>query len=278
MSSLRDDLWHARMKRAQRTGVALDERDAAMLEVELRHAHKMESLGQLSAGIAHEINTPMQYIGDHLHYVREALNGDPLTLADRRDQLTHALDAALEGITRVSRIIEAMRSFSHPSTRVVPCDLNRGVRDTLTVATNEYKLLADVKTDLGALPPVLCNGGDLNQVFLNLVVNAAHAIELQTKLTGGRGLIMVKTRCDGDDVVVTISDNGCGIPEPIRHRVFDPFFTTKEVGKGTGQGLAIARSIVVERHGGSLSFDTEVGKGTTFYIRLPIAGPAAGRN
>ena len=272
MTTARDDLWQARMKRAQRKSGASDERDPAMLEVELRHAHKMESLGQLAAGIAHEINTPMQYIGDHLHYVRESLNGEPLTLAERRDQLVHALDAALEGITRVSRIVEAMRSFSHPSTKVAPCDLNRGLRDTLTVASNEYKLLADVQTDFGELPPVLCNGGDINQVFLNLVVNAAHAIEAQTKATGGRGRIVVRTRCEGDDVVVAISDNGCGIPEAIRHRVFDPFFTTKEVGKGTGQGLAIARSIVEDRHGGSLSFDSEVGKGTTFYVRLPIAG------
>jgi signal transduction histidine kinase len=265
VSATRDDLTAARLKR-NRGG------DAAMLEIELRHANKMESLGQLSAGIAHEINTPMQYIGDHLHYVREALHGDPLTLPERREQLAHALDAALEGIARVSRIVEAMRSFSHPSNKVAPCDLNRGLRDTLTVATNEYKLLADVQTDFGELPPVLCNGGDLNQVFLNLVVNAAHAIEAQSKLGGGRGLIKVKTRCDGDDVVVTISDNGCGIPEPIRHRVFDPFFTTKEVGKGTGQGLAIARSIVEDRHGGHLSFDTVVGVGATFYVRIPIAG------
>lgn len=275
MTTLRDDLWQARMKRAQRKGVPLDEREVAMLEVELRHAHKMESLGQLAAGIAHEINTPLQYIGDHLHYVRDALNGEPL--GERRNQLLHALDAALEGFARVSRIVEAMRSFSHPSTRVAPCDLNRGLRDTLTVASNEYKLLADVQTDFGELPPVLCNGGDINQVFLNLVVNAAHAIETQTKATGGRGLIRVQTRCDGDDVVIAITDNGCGIPEAIRHRVFDPFFTTKEVGKGTGQGLAIARSIVEDRHGGSLWFDSELGKGTTFYVRLPIAGQAAGR-
>jgi signal transduction histidine kinase len=270
MSAARDDLRDARLKRVQRDS---DARADAMVEVELRHAHKMESLGQLAAGIAHEINTPMQYIGDHLHFVRESLNGDPMSLPERREQLSHALDAALEGIARVSRIVQAMRSFSHPSTKVAPCDINRGLRDTLTVATNEYKMLADVQLDLGDLPPVLCNGSDLNQVFLNLVVNAAHAIETQARVGGGRGLIKVRTRCDGDDVVILISDDGCGIPEAIRHRVFDPFFTTKEVGKGTGQGLAIARSIV-DRHGGAMSFDTEVGKGTTFYVRVPIAGPA----
>jgi signal transduction histidine kinase len=151
-------------------------------------------------------------------------------------------------------------------------DLNKSLRDTLTVAHNEYKYVADIECHCGDLPPVVCNGGDLNQVFLNLIVNAAHAIAGRRKQDGGggRGLIRVCTAREGDMAVISVADDGCGIPESIRHRVFDPFFTTKEVGKGTGQGLSISRSVVVDHHGGSLSFDSEVGRGTTFFVRIPI--------
>jgi signal transduction histidine kinase len=148
-------------------------------------------------------------------------------------------------------------------------DLNRALASTLTVARNELKFVADVETEFGDLPPVVCNIGDLNQVFLNLLVNAAHAIGDKEKSSGQRGEIRVRTAFEGDAVLISIADTGCGIPEAIRARIFDPFFTTKEVGRGTGQGLAIARSVVVDRHKGSLTFESEVGRGTTFYIRLP---------
>jgi two-component system NtrC family sensor kinase len=148
-------------------------------------------------------------------------------------------------------------------------DLNRALLSTLTVARNELKYVADVETEFGNLPMVVCNIGDLNQVFPNLLVNAAHAIGEAEKGTAKKGQIHTRTVSEGNTVLVTVSDTGCGIPETNRSKVFDPFFTPKEVGRGTGQGLAIARS-VVEHHNGSLTFESEVGKGTTFYIRLPV--------
>ncbi|WP_428312384.1 ATP-binding protein [Hydrocarboniphaga sp.] len=282
--------------------VALDLSERRRLEVELRHAQKMESLGQLSAGVAHEINTPMQFIGDNLHFIREAVTHlQPLldalpqlrgaltggeaahyarleAAADLdfvRSRLPRALDRALEGVRRVSHIVEAMRAFSHPQTDMAAVDLNKGLRDTLTVANNEYKYIADLACDFGALPDVICNGGDMNQVFLNLIVNAAHAIAERRQRDGAadvRGRIRVATRCESEQAVIEIADDGCGIPQAIRHRVFDPFFTTKQVGKGTGQGLAISRNVVVEQHGGTLDFSTQCGIGTTFTIRIPLSG------
>ncbi|WP_299695731.1 ATP-binding protein [Hydrocarboniphaga sp.] len=284
--------------------VALDLSERRRLEVELRHAQKMESLGQLSAGVAHEINTPMQFIGDNLHFIQEAIGKlQPLLdalpdlrahlpaaeaarfsqlqagtdLGFIRDRLPRALDRALEGVRRVSHIVEAMRAFSHPQTEMAAVDLNKGLRDTLTVANNEYRYVADLVCDFGDLPDVICNGGDMNQVFLNLIVNAAQAIgdRQQRSDKAARGRIHVATHREADSVVISISDDGSGIPPAIRHRVFDPFFTTKEVGKGTGQGLAISRNVVVERHGGTLDFVSEHGggtSGTTFTIRIPING------
>jgi signal transduction histidine kinase len=169
-----------------------------------------------------------------------------------------------------------MKEFAHPEGKeMAAADLNRALSSTLTVARNELKYVAEVETEFGDLPLVVCNIGDVNQVFLNLLVNAAHAIAEKVKDTTERGRIQVRTALEGDAVLVTIADTGCGIPDAIRNKVFDPFFTTKEVGRGTGQGLAIARSVVVDRHNGALTFESEVGKGTTFFIRLPI-DPAAG--
>jgi signal transduction histidine kinase len=166
-----------------------------------------------------------------------------------------------------------MKEFAHPDQkRKVPTDLNRALQTTLAIAKNEYKYLADVTTDLGDLPAVLCHPGDLNQVFLNLIVNAAHAIADVVGRSGSKGTIRIRTLQEAGFARIDIADTGSGIPEKFRHRVFDPFFTTKEVGKGTGQGLAIARSIVVTKHAGALTFESEVGKGTTFSIRLPIDG------
>jgi signal transduction histidine kinase len=168
-----------------------------------------------------------------------------------------------------------MKSFSHAAgDDMAPADLNEGIRTTLVVCANEYKYVARLETDLADLPPVVCHIGDLNQVVLNLVVNAAHAIED----AGGDepGTITVRTAVDGDDAVITVSDTGSGIPKHVRDRIFEPFYTTKEVGRGSGQGLALSRSIVADRHSGSIEVETAVGAGTTFSVRVPLAGqPAA---
>ena len=274
------------------------------MELDLRHAQKLESVGRLAAGVAHEMNTPIQFVGDNLRFLTDAFDGlqglllrlqstaeapdmDP-ALAEIREavraadleylsqEVPQALSQSLGGIARVGTIVQAMKDFAHPpQIHKVPADLNKALMSTLVVARNELKYVAEVKTDFGDLPMVECHLSDLNQVFLNLLVNAAHAIADATKGSGEKGIIGVETRRDGNWVRIAISDTGCGIPEDIRDRVFDPFFTTKEVGRGTGQGLAIARSIVVDRHGGTLTFESELGRGTTFFISLP-AGPLAG--
>lgn len=187
-----------------------------------------------------------------------------------------ACERAKEGLSRIATLVGAMKEFAQPLRREKDrADLNHALRNTLIIAHNEYKYVADVEEDLGALPLVHCHLSDMNQVFLNLLVNAAYAIKEAVGQTGGRGRITVRTETEGDSVRISIEDTGCGIREDIRDRVFDPFFTTKPVGQGSGQGLAIARSIVVDKHGGSLSFESEVGKGTTFTVRLPIGDDRA---
>jgi two-component system, NtrC family, sensor kinase len=181
--------------------------------------------------------------------------------------------SCMEGIFRITTIVEAMKEFAQPDRREKsPADLNHALQATLAVARNDYASVAEVTTEFGPLPPVLCHVGDLNQVFLNLIINAAHAIGDAVGKGGNMGSIRIKTSQEDEYARIDITDSGTGIPEAIRHRVFEPFFTTKEVGKGTGQGLAIARSIIVTKHGGTLTFESEVGKGTTFTIRLPVDG------
>ncbi len=285
-------------------GIAVDVTAQKQLELELRQAQKLESVGRLAAGVAHEINTPIQYVSDNVEFLRTA-TGRLFGLLDRHREVARraitreddgavaaleeaerkarlpylsenvpaAIDAALEGLQRVSEIVRSMKAFAHPDQgEMAAIDLNQAIRNTLTVARNEYKYVADLDLDLGDLPPVTCLSGEINQVVLNLVVNAAHAIGDVVGDSGNRGTITVRTRVEGDHVIITIGDTGGGIPEAIRHRLFDPFFTTKAVGKGTGQGLAIARAVVVDKHGGRLSFETDVGKGTTFFVALPTAG------
>jgi len=189
-----------------------------------------------------------------------------------------ALADALDGVSRISRFVRAMKEFAHPDqAEKAPADLNHALESTLMIARNEDKYVAAVETDFGELPLVCCHLGDLNQVFLNLLVNAAHAIGDVVGASGGKGCIRIRTRSEADWVRIEIADTGSGIPEAARERIFEPFFTTKPVGKGSGQGLAIARAIVVGKHGGTLSFETEVGKGTTFIIRIPLDAPAACR-
>jgi signal transduction histidine kinase len=191
------------------------------------------------------------------------------------ENMPTAVERALEGLERVASIVRSMKEFSHPNQGAMSSsDLNAGIRSTLTVARHEYKYVADVETRLEDLPPVVCNIGEFNQTFLNILVNAAHAIEAAVAGTGRRGLITISTRRDGDSVLISIQDTGGGIPEAIQDSIFDPFFTTKEVGKGTGQGLAIARTVIVDKHHGSLTFESVPGVGTTFMIRLPLDGAA----
>ena len=273
------------------------------LEMELRHAQKLESVGILAAGVAHEINTPIQFVGDNAQFLRAGFM-DLLGLCERyrallaqlegamsaqdreelaaaesaadfaylRDHAPEAFAATMDGVERVSNIVKAMKTFARQDgIGKAPADINQALRSTLTVARNELKYVADVETEMAPLPSLVCNVGDLNQVFLNLLLNAADAVRDLVGGSGARGKIRVRTLHEGDEIVVAVSDTGTGIPEPIRGRIFDPFFTTKEVGRGSGQGLAISRA-VVERHGGALTFDTEMGVGTTFYVRLPMGG------
>jgi signal transduction histidine kinase len=176
-----------------------------------------------------------------------------------------------DGIDRVAKIVRSMKAFAHPDRgERTTADINAALLSTVTVAGNEIKYVADVETDLQELPSIPCFLSDLNQVFLNLLVNASHAIGDVVAAGGGRGTIRIETKREGDHVRVSIADTGTGIPEAIRDRIFDPFFTTKDVGKGTGQGLALARTVIVEKHGGTLTFETEIGKGTIFHVRLPL--------
>jgi PAS domain S-box-containing protein len=286
--------------------IAIDVRDRKQLEMELHQAQKLESVGRLAAGVAHEINTPAQFVSDSVQFLRDGLS-DLFVLVAKYRTLLHgvvagapprdaaaqvaraeeeadleyllehvpaAIDRSLDGLGRVTAIVKSMKDFAHPDRKEMQSvDLNQGIRSTLIIARNEYKYVADLDTHYGPLPPVRCHGGDINQVVLNVIVNAAHAISDVVNGTASRGRIGVETCRDGDWAVIRISDTGGGIPEAVRDRVFDPFFTTKPVGKGTGQGLAIARSIVMDKHQGQLSFETEAGLGTTFTIRLPLDGP-----
>jgi signal transduction histidine kinase len=294
----------AALEREVRERVRADQ-EARKLEAELRQAQKLESIGQLAAGIAHEINTPVQFVNDSVHFVRDALKdlgeliegyqglrdsvakgtatpeaarvveaaAEAADLEYLLDNVPKALERSLEGLDRVATIVRSLKDFAHPEQKeMAPVDLEQAIQSTLTIARSEYKYVADVETDFGSLPRVNCHGSEINQVVLNILVNAAHAIADQVKGSEDRGRITLRTRVEGDFAVIAIADTGGGIPEHVRERIFDPFFTTKEVGKGTGQGLAIARAVVVDKHGGELTFETEVGKGTTFFIRLPIAG------
>lgn len=275
-----------------------------LLEGQLVQAQKLESIGQLAAGIAHEINTPTQFIGDNLRFLKDAFTDLlPLVAArglmeDIRSDLTpapsespvlspstwssdldylireipKAIEQSLEGVDHVANIVRSMKEFSHPDgDEMQPVDINKALESTLTVCRNEWKYCADAMLDLDPnLPLVNCLAGACNQVFLNLIVNAAQAIvDRQSRGDAAKGVITIRTRLAENWVEIRVSDNGCGIPDAIRDRIFDPFFTTKEVGKGTGQGLAIARSVVVDRHGGELVLETTVGQGTTFVVRLP---------
>jgi signal transduction histidine kinase len=288
-------------------GLMIDVTEARRLVREMAQGTKLESVGRIAAGVAHEINTSVQFISDSVRFVRHALKDVPRALADYRalaagvlsgrdvaqqarlagetdeaadvdyflKNAPDALDRALEGINRVGSIVRSMTEFAHPDSRTKSdVDINRAVMTTLNMARNEYKSVADVETVLGDIPCVHCHAGDVNQVVLNLLLNAAHAIGDAVEGTSRKGRITVGTRLIGDYVEISIADTGAGIPESVRARIFEPFVTTKEVGRGTGQGLALSRGIVVEKLKGSLHFETETGTGTTFFIRLPVSETA----
>jgi signal transduction histidine kinase len=282
------------------------EQERGTMELQLRQSQKLEAIGQLAAGIAHEINTPTQYVGDNTRFLKDSFESLALSLRSHEqlaaavknntlspehlarveqtsaatdiaylfEQIPLAITETLEGVARITKIVRAMKEFSHPGgAEKSASDINRAIGSTVTVAHNEWKYVANVTLDLDpALPPVPCFVGEFNQCILNLVVNAAHAIsDVVGQRPASKGLITVQSRQQGNDVEIRISDTGTGIPEAVRPHIFEPFFTTKDVGKGTGQGLSIVYGTIVKRHGGTVSFETEMGRGTTFIMRLPIS-------
>jgi PAS domain S-box-containing protein len=286
--------------------VGADITEKMLLEGQLRQAHKLEAIGQLAAGIAHEINTPTQFVTNNATFLQESWNSiDPLLqlaqaiqkeLSDTgsvstetrarlselwqqsdldylRSEVPTAIEQSLEGLQRVANIVRAMKEFSHPGSKGrAPVDINRAIETTIAVARNEWKYVAEVSTNFATdLPLVPCVGGEFNQVILNLLVNAAQAIAaLPGERSKDKGKITISTRRCDKAVEIAIQDTGTGIPENIRSRIFDPFFTTKPVGKGTGQGLSLAHSTIVKRGNGKIWFESEVGAGTTFFIQLPL--------
>lgn len=290
-------------------GVINDITERKTLEDKLQRGQKLESIGQLAAGIAHEINTPTQYVGDNVRFLKDSFQDYSEVLQQSTQLLdlcrTHqllpdvvaemtgtiemadleylavevpkAFKQALDGVERISKIVQSMKDFAHPgSSDMRATDLNKAIESTVTVASNEWKYVAEVVTNYDrSLPLVPCLIGEFNQVILNMIVNAAHAISDVTAEGGlGKGKITITTKNMGSCAEVRISDTGCGMTENIRKKIFDPFFTTKEVGKGTGQGLAISHTVIVEKHKGTIDVSSEVGTGTTFVICLPIDRPS----
>ncbi|MFW5751256.1 MAG: sensor histidine kinase [Planctomycetota bacterium] len=269
------------------------------------HLQKMEAIGALAAGIAHEINTPTQYVGDNLRFLKDAFAdlaevdaaveglaaaaggaGDVapalagLTAAREEadteflaEEIPQALEQALEGVDRVASIVQAMRDFSyHGTAEKRACDLEAIITSTSTLARNEYKYVADLEVDIAPdLPPLVCDESAIKQALLNLIVNAAHAIEERQKGEGddGRGQIRIAASNDGTDIFLSVADTGVGISPEVKRRIFEPFFTTKEAGKGTGQGLAILHNVIVGSHRGSIEVESRRGEGTVFTLRIP---------
>jgi len=273
--SLASEELYERNRRLERE---LEER--TRLEVELQQAEKLRAVGQLAAGVAHEINTPIQFIGDSLSFLSDAFTEVASLFADREDgdfpylrgEIPRALERCRDGADRVATIVRALKTLAHPDGKEQePADVNAAIENTLIVVANELKYVADVELELASTRRTRCHIGAIQQVLLNLLVNAAHAIHDRVHMNA-RGKIRVTTQDDGADLVITVGDDGAGIAPAVRERIFEPFFTTKPVGKGTGQGLSIARSLIVDRHGGQLTFESAVGVGTTFTIRIPAEG------
>ena len=286
-------------------GMIMDMTNRRQAERALERTQMLQSMGRLAAGIVHEINTPVQFIGDNMRFLADSFvqilelirsyqqfmqkaeqsqvgpgDAEQMAQAEEKaelaflaDEIPSAIEQTLEGVKRVSTIVSAMRDFSHiDERRMAPADINRALESTLIVVHNALKYVAHVETEFDTdLPLVLCCIDDLNQVFVNLLVNAAHAIgDVIDRGSGQLGTITVRTRRSGPHAVISISDTGTGIPEDVRKKMYEPFFTTKGGDKGTGQGLLFVRTIICDKHKGQLDCDTEVGEGTTFTITIPI--------
>ena len=285
-------------------GVYIDITERKYLESQLSQAQKLESIGQLAAGIAHEINTPTQYVSDNVRFMRDQFQSmlkiidayrdsmdvkspkqewqnraekmqqllDELDYDFLRREIPDALKQSLEGLERVTTIVRAMKDFSHPgSTSRESADLNKAIQSTVEVCRARWKYVSELSLDLKPLPDVPCLVAELNQVILNMIINSADAIaDRYGEGNADKGRIRISTSHDSTHAIIVIEDNGKGIPEAIRSRIFDPFFTTKQVGKGTGQGLAISRDVVANKHGGTIDCDSIEGEGTKFTIRLPL--------
>jgi PAS domain S-box-containing protein len=290
--------------------IAQDITQRKVLERQLAQAQKLESIGQLAAGIAHEINTPIQYVSDNIRFLRDSFTRleevnrsydrllasvhggsspdqpmadiEAIAKATRatylRAEIPKSIADSLDGVERVAQIVRAIKEFSHPGPlEKTPLNINRAIESTVLVCRNEWKYVADLTLNLDPdVPLVLCVAGDFNQVILNLIVNAAHAIgDVVAATAGTKGRIEVSTHRNEEWAEIRVMDTGAGIPEEVRPSIFNPFFTTKAVGKGTGQGLAIAHNVIVQKHGGAITFETQIGVGTTFLVRLPIGEAAA---
>ncbi len=269
---------------------------------ELEQTHRLEAVGQLAAGMAHEINTPIQYIGDNLQFAAEGFGGllgylgaienllsskQRAALAESarvgdvdyvREELPRSLGEAREGVRRVAELVKALKEFSHPDLAEKEyANVNSALERAVVMARGELRHVAQVDTDFGELPPLCCHIGSLSQVFLNLLVNAAHAVEERTQKQGvpmADQRVRVETKAEVDEIVIRISDTGCGIPKSIQDRIYEPFFTTKPLGKGSGQGLPLVRNVIMGKHGGRIELETEVNVGTTFTLRLPLISPS----
>jgi two-component system NtrC family sensor kinase len=260
------------------------------LEAELRQAQKLESIGQLAAGIAHEINTPAQYVSDNISFVsdvwEEVLGLTRSLIKDREEQgidteqldfpfieqeVPLALNQCSEGLTHISRIVQAMKNFSHPGeSDKAPSNINQLIDNVIVIATSEWKYVAEIQRDYEPeLEIISCESSSSNQVFLNLIVNAAHAIDEKFGETQVQGLIRITTKNSDDGTEILIQDNGIGMSADVKQKIYNPFFTTKEVGKGSGQGLAISYATIVENHGGSIDVESTIGEVSVFIIRLP---------
>lgn len=286
--------------------IVRDLTDYKQLQRQLLKAKKLESIGQLAAGIAHEINTPIQDVNNKLEYLKtscESLldvvdafeenleqSGEPISWDGRvqraeqlkeqydlgrvRDHLQPAIDESLAGVRSVLEIVRAMKEFSHPGpAEMSVADINKAIQSTLTITRNRWKKVAEMQLELDpALPQVHCRLAEINQVLLNLVVNAADAVAERAAVGSNKmGQITIRTRQEGNWAIIEVEDSGCGILPEHLSEIFDPDFTTKQVGKGTGQGLAITHDIVVNKLKGQLNVVSTPGKGTTFVVKFPNA-------
>jgi PAS domain S-box-containing protein len=292
------------------TIIGADITDRKNMESQLQQSHKMEAIGQLAAGIAHEINTPVQFVGDNTRFFQDSFDDliqiikkqqealaaagsnslteefvketeqliEEIDLEYLEEEIPEAIEQSLKGVERIAKIVQAMKIFAHPGmVSKEPVDINQEIEKTITITRNEWKYVADLKTDFDeSLPLVPIFRAEFNQVILNMIVNAAHAIaEINKDNQSEKGAIHIRTNREGDQVKICIGDTGAGIPEEIRHKIFDLFFTTKEAGKGTGQGLAISHSVIVKKHSGTLTLESQEGEGTIFSIGLPLEAETA---